>query len=134
METQNLRAEKSCPFCLVSTERMITKSGPAIAISDKFPVSNGHTLVIPTQHVCSIFDLSEIEFNHLWKCVRQVRHLLIKEWQPAGFNIGLNDGPAGGQTIAHAHVHVIPRYDGDLKDPRGGIRWILPKKAKYWDE
>ena len=61
-----------------------------------------------------------------------MREILAARFHPDGFNIGLNDGPAAGQTIAHAHIHVIPRYRGDVADPRGGIRWVLPDKAKYW--
>jgi diadenosine tetraphosphate (Ap4A) HIT family hydrolase len=112
----------------------MTVVGEVMAIPDEFPVSNGHALVIPRQHVSSIFELSPSEYSQLWECVRQVRQLLVTEWQPAGFSIGVNDGSAAGQTVNHAHIHIIPRYHGDRQDPRGGVRWVLPEKAKYWDE
>lgn len=106
----------------------------AAAFPDGFPIANGHTLVVPKRHVASLFDLSEEEQEALWKLVAQVRGRLMAELKPDGFNIGLNDGPAAGQTVMHAHVHVIPRRQGDTEDPRGGVRWILPKKAQYWGE
>ena len=68
----------------------------------------------------------------LWSLVAEVRDILIKRFNPDGFNIGLNDGDAAGQTIDHAHIHIIPRRRGDVKDPRGGVRWVIPEKVKYW--
>lgn len=69
----------------------------------------------------------------LWVVVRWVKDILQERYHPDGLNIGINDGQAAGQTMPHAHIHVIPRYDNDVPDPRGGIRWIIPEKAKYWD-
>src|SRR5207245_1635860 len=100
----------------------------AAAFPDKFPIAEGHTLVVPRRHVASLFDLTEKEQAAVWTLVAQVRAKLMAELQPDGFNIGLNDGTAAGQTVLHAHVHVIPRRLGDTDDPRGGVRWILPKK------
>ncbi len=96
-------------------------------------MSEGHTLVVPLRVVRSLYDLPEAEQADAWALVRQVRAILAERHRPAGFNIGLNDGEAAGQTIAHAHIHVIPRYLGDVPDPRGGIRWVLPRKAGYWE-
>ncbi len=76
--------------------------------------------------------LGEEEEAELWRAVRIVRDILGQRYRPDGFNIGVNEGPAAGQTIAHAHIHIIPRYSGDQPDPRGGIRWIFPDKARYW--
>lgn len=70
----------------------------------------------------------------MWKLVAEVRSRLTDDLQPDGFNIGLNDGEAAGQTVMHAHIHVIPRWKGDVPDPRGGVRWIIPDKARYWGE
>jgi diadenosine tetraphosphate (Ap4A) HIT family hydrolase len=103
----------------------------AVAFPDGFPVTEGHTLVIPKRHVASLFELSDEEQAAVWKLVAQVRVSLVAELRPDGFNIGLNDGPAAGQTVMHAHVHIIPRRRGDVVDPRGGVRWIIPGKAQY---
>ena len=105
-----------------------------MAFPDAFPVAEGHTLVVPKRHVASLFDLAEEEQAALWRLVAQVRGKLASELQPDGFNFGVNDGPAAGQTVMHAHVHVIPRRTGDVADPRGGVRWIVPEKAAYWVE
>jgi diadenosine tetraphosphate (Ap4A) HIT family hydrolase len=104
----------------------------AIAVADRYPVTEGHTLVIPRKHVASVYDLTIQEQNAIWDLVRMVRKHLVSELKPDGFNIGVNDGIAAGQTVVHAHVHVIPRRGGDVGDPRGGIRWVIPNKAPYW--
>jgi diadenosine tetraphosphate (Ap4A) HIT family hydrolase len=126
-----MRAEK-CPFCHVSEDRIIAGNGRLLAIADKYPVAKGHTLVIPKRHVASIFDLEATEYDQMWQLVIDVRQLIADKFEPTAFNIGVNDGQAAGQTIEHAHVHVIPRYKDDADVPRGGIRWILPENAKYW--
>jgi diadenosine tetraphosphate (Ap4A) HIT family hydrolase len=81
----------------------------------------------------SIFDLDRIEYTQVWDFVFDVRRVLAERFLPKAFNIGVNDGKTAGQTLNHAHIHIIPRYDRDVDDPRGGIRWILPQKAKYWE-
>lgn len=103
-----------------------------IAFLDGFPVSQGHTLVVPRRHLASLFDLPESEYRELCTQVAQMRKLLTARFRPSAFNVGVNDGASAGQTVGHAHIHVIPRYAGDVTDPRGGIRWIIPAKAKYW--
>lgn len=103
-----------------------------MAISDAYPVSEGHTLIVPRRHVMSIYDLADAEYNAVWELVSQVHQRLVTDLRPDGFNIGLNDGVAAGQTVMHAHIHVIPRWNGDVPDPRGGIRWVIPDKASYW--
>jgi diadenosine tetraphosphate (Ap4A) HIT family hydrolase len=104
----------------------------AVVVLDGFPLAEGHSLVVPKQHIELLFDLPEAELMQIWSFVAKVRHLLQKKYQPDGFNIGVNEGKAAGQTIIHAHVHIIPRRDGDIPDPKGGIRWVIPAKAKYW--
>jgi diadenosine tetraphosphate (Ap4A) HIT family hydrolase len=106
----------------------------ALAVSDAYPVSEGHTLIVPSKHVISIYDLPVPEHDAVWDLVSQVRQRLMTDLRPDGFNIGLNDGVAAGQTVMHAHVHVIPRWSGDVPDPRGGIRWVIPVKAPYWEK
>jgi diadenosine tetraphosphate (Ap4A) HIT family hydrolase len=91
-------------------------------------------LIVPKRHVASLFDLAEEEQDAIWRLVALVRAELMAQLKPDGFNIGVNDGPAAGQTILHAHVHIIPRRKGDVADPRGGVRWIIPSKARYWIE
>jgi diadenosine tetraphosphate (Ap4A) HIT family hydrolase len=127
-------ADKKCPFCDVAADRIYAENDAAFAIADAFPIADGHTLVIPKRHVASIFDLSNEEQAALSRLVAQVRAKLLADLDPDGFNIGVNDGRAAGQTVMHAHIHVIPRRKGDSDDPRGGLRWIKPEKAKYWGE
>ena len=124
---------EQCPFCKIAVGKILLRSSTAIAFRDAFPIAEGHTLVIPRQHVTSIFDLSESDQAQLWQFVAQVRSTLSGQLSPAGFNIGINDGEAAGQTVPHSHVHIIPRYSGDVPDPRGGVRWIIPEKAVYWE-
>lgn len=122
----------SCPFCGLASERIVHRTEHFYAIRDAFPVAPGHTLLIPRRHVVSLFDVTVVEWVELGQLLVEARAALRSEFQPDGFNIGVNDGPAAGQTVRHLHVHLIPRYRGDRPDPRGGVRWILPEKARYW--
>jgi diadenosine tetraphosphate (Ap4A) HIT family hydrolase len=123
-----------CPFCNLKTDKCCLGTPALRAFRDSFPVSKGHTLIVPRRHVASLFDLDQSEQAAIWAAVSMVRQLLQNEFKPDGFNIGVNDGIAAGQTVPHAHLHVIPRYAGDVADPRGGVRWIIPAKADYWSE
>jgi diadenosine tetraphosphate (Ap4A) HIT family hydrolase len=123
-----------CPFCHLEKLRITLENYCAVAFRDAFPVTEGHTLVVPRRHVASLFELSDEEQAAVWKLVALVRAKLARELNPDGFNIGVNDGAAAGQTVPHAHVHVIPRREGDVADPRGGLRWVLPARARYWAE
>ncbi len=124
--------QPDCPFCRQEKNRILLESEFAVAFSDGFPVAPGHTLVVPKRHVASLYELPGDEQAAVWLLVAQVRAFLLAELHPDGFNVGLNDGPAAGQTVTHAHVHVIPRRHGDVADPRGGVRWVVPGKAGYW--
>jgi diadenosine tetraphosphate (Ap4A) HIT family hydrolase len=104
----------------------------AVAVEDRFPVSKGHALVIPRRHVETTFDLDADEHAAVWTLVRDAKRALDQRHAPDAYNVGTNAGLAAGQTVAHAHVHVIPRYRGDVADPRGGVRWVLPQTAAYW--
>jgi diadenosine tetraphosphate (Ap4A) HIT family hydrolase len=126
--------DQACPFCHLEKSRITLENDCAVAFPDAFPVAEGHMLVVPKRHVASLFDLPDEEQAAIWKLVAQMRGKLVFDLQPDGFNIGVNDGSAAGQTVMHAHVHVIPRRRGDVADPRGGIRWIIPEKAPYWSE
>ena len=123
-----------CPFCSLPTERFVLQSGYAVVIRDAFPVSRGHTLIIPKRHVASFFEVTEAERADLMSLLAAARDDLDREFRPAGYNVGINDGAAAGQTVPHVHVHLIPRFAGDREDPRGGVRWVLPDKAVYWDK
>ena len=125
---------KPCPFCTLPGERVIDHNDHGLVIRDGFPISPGHTLIIPKRHTGSFFDLTETERSDLLLLLDKAKLDLENEFKPDGYNIGINDGPAAGQTVPHLHVHLIPRYAGDREDPRGGVRWIIPEKADYWSE
>lgn len=120
-----------CPFCALEIEQ-VAASRAAVAVLDGFPVAEGHTLIIPRRHVGSVFELGPDELGDFFALVAQVRAQLADELAPHGFTIGVNDGEAAGQTVGHAHLHIIPRRHGDVPDPRGGVRWVLPEHADYW--
>ena len=123
-----------CPFCSLPADRQLLANDRAIAIRDGFPVSSGHTLIVPRRHVGSFFEVTDEERADLMQLLMQARHDLERESSPAGYNVGINDGPAAGQTVPHLHIHLIPRYAGDREDPRGGVRWVLPERADYWSK
>jgi len=125
---------KVCPFCNLEASRVILENDLAIAICDGYPVSRGHVLVIPKRHVGSFFEITETERQAMLSLLDRFQKKLLEEFGPDAFNIGINDGAAAGQTVPHLHIHLIPRYEGDQVDPRGGVRLIFPDKAKYWDE
>lgn len=121
-----------CPFCQMPRERVLLENDVAYVIRDGYPVSPGHTLVIPRRHVGSFFETSAEEREGMLHLLDEARAGLAAEFAPDGWNLGINDGPAAGQTVPHLHMHLIPRYAGDREDPRGGVRWIMPEKADYW--
>ena len=121
-----------CPFCSLERTLISAENEHAIAFADAHPVTDCHTLVIPRKHVGSIYELSGEEQSAIWDLVAEVRERLLTRLKADAFNIGVNDGLAAGQTVEHAHVHIIPRRKGDVADPRGGIRWVIDDKANYW--
>jgi diadenosine tetraphosphate (Ap4A) HIT family hydrolase len=114
------------------SDDLLGENGRAVAFPDAFPVSQGHALVVPRRHVESYFSLNADEQAAVWELAWAVRQQLEESLRPAGYNLGINDGFAAGQTVEHAHLHVIPRYEGDVEDPRGGVRWVIPERAAYW--
>ena len=122
----------NCPFCQLDAACIVFSDDVTLVIRDAFPVSPGHTLIIPRRHVGSFFELTPPERARMFELLTQAKAELDGTLQPDGFNIGINDGAAAGQTVPHLHLHLIPRYRGDAPDPRGGVRWVLPAKAKYW--
>jgi diadenosine tetraphosphate (Ap4A) HIT family hydrolase len=123
---------KPCPFCTLPPEQIIDSDDLALVIRDGYPVSPGHTLVIPKRHIDSWFEITQAEQQALLDLLAKAKKVLETEFMPDGYNIGINDGPTAGQTVPHLHMHLIPRYKGDQEDPRGGVRWVMPGKAKYW--
>jgi len=123
---------RESPFYPLPPDRVIAESERCSAFLDRFPLTEGHTLVVPKRVAASLYELEPAWQAELWALVATARARLAERFRPDGFNIGLNDGAAAGQTVPHVHVHVIPRYRGDVPDPRGGIRWILPERAAYW--
>ena len=122
-----------CPFCTMPPSAAILANEHASAIYDGFPVSPHHMLIIPKRHMASLFEANIDERAALFDLLAEARGLLKDEYDPDGFNIGINDGATAGQTVMHLHIHLIPRYAGDKADPRGGVRWIFPEKAVYWE-
>jgi diadenosine tetraphosphate (Ap4A) HIT family hydrolase len=120
----------SCPFCSKNVE-MISENEYAYAIYDKFPVSNGHVLIITKRHVQDYFDTNQEEKIAIQGLLDECKTMLDEAFSPDGYNIGINCREAAGQTICHLHVHLIPRYIGDLGDPRGGVRGVIPSKRMY---
>jgi len=124
----------ACLFCAIPREQILIDGKIAVAARDSYPVSKGHTLIIPRRHVASFFNTTEEERQSMLKLLDEVKAMLDSEHKPDGYNIGINNGPAAGQTVMHLHMHLIPRYAGDRPDPRGGVRWVIPEKAAYWSK
>ncbi len=122
---------EECIFCTPRAEQLAANE-LAIAISAGYPVSPGHALIVPRRHEPDFFSLTADEQAALMALVNPVRAVLAEQFAPDAFNLGVNAGRAAGQTIQHVHLHVIPRYVGDVAEPRGGIRWVLPETARYW--
>jgi diadenosine tetraphosphate (Ap4A) HIT family hydrolase len=127
-------AEKPCLFCSHPRDEILIDGPIAMARIDNHPVSPGHTLIIPKRHVASFFETTEEERLAMMKLLDEAKTVLDQKHKPDGYNIGINGGEAAGQTVMHLHIHLIPRYKGDKADPRGGVRWVLPDKAAYWNK
>ena len=113
-----------CPFCdaLAEDSRVKLNTGHWFVVLDNHPVNKGHALIIPKRHQPDIFSVDRYEWAVLMDAIDQTKEYLDQEFHPDGYNIGINCGEAAGQTVQHLHIHVIPRYKGDMENPRGGIR------------
>ena len=124
-----------CAFCdieeKIDKSRIIYQDSTWIAMLDGYPVSEGHTLLIPKRHCETYFDLNFLELESLGVTIGIVKRLLDAKYHPNGYNVGVNCGEAAGQTIMHCHIHIIPRYNGDCENPRGGVRGVIPEKQHY---
>ncbi len=121
-------------FGLIEPERVLAVDELFAVVSDRYPISAGHTLIIPRRALTRFQELNASEKLRLLEWVEWAQARLLQTLTPApdAFNLGINDGKAAGQTMPQFHFHVIPRYTGDVTDPRGGVRWVIPAKAKYW--
>jgi diadenosine tetraphosphate (Ap4A) HIT family hydrolase len=130
----NKMLKPECLFCDYKNpdeHTIIADDELAYARLDNFPVSEGHTEIIPKRHVESFFDLREEEVMAVYGLTKAIKKLIVAEHQPDGFTIGVNEGEAAGRTIHHMHLHLIPRYLGDVPNPRGGVRHVIPEKGNY---
>ena len=120
-----------CPFCGFQKSKIIDSEELAVTVKDKHPVTPLHSLIIPKRHIGSYFDLGEAEVNACNLLLERQKDIILKEDSGVtGFNIGINDGDTAGQTVMHCHIHLIPRRKGDVDDPRGGVRGIIPGMQK----
>jgi len=128
-------------FCKLMTEKnvnngkktneYILENELALGRYDDFPVSKGHMEFVTKRHIATIFDATAEEKTAIFELIDKAKMMIDKEYHPDGYNIGVNCGESAGQTIMHLHVHLIPRYEGDVKNPRGGVRGIIPEKQNY---
>ena len=121
-----------CIFCDVDSSRVVAANELMVAIKDAYPVTEGHSLLLPRRHVASPNALYQPVINEMWALAANVRaELLAADETITGFNFGSNDGASAGQTVMHAHLHIIPRRDGDAERPRGGVRGVIPERQAY---
>lgn len=120
-----------CIFCRIPKEDIVAESDLCLAFYDQFPVSPGHLLIIPKRHVAGYFDLTPDEITAMQSMLFDMKAVVDALYKPDGFNIGVNVGEAAGQSIFHVHMHLIPRYAGDVEYPRGGVRGVIPEKQNY---
>ena len=125
-----MNENKPCPFCNVERE-IILETEMSFAIHDGFPVNEGHALIIPKRHTANYFDLSLEEQKDCIELLNRVKAIVQEKYNPAGFNVGININEAAGQTVPHVHIHLIPRYEGDVEEPRGGVRGVVPGRRSY---
>ena len=121
-----------CIFCTIEESRIENENNFFVVIKDLYPVTDGHILIIPKRHIQSFFDLNKEEVGSLLLLLREQRNKLKdSNTDITGFNVGINAGASAGQTVFHVHVHLIPRRDGDVVDPRCSVRGVIPSKQRY---
>jgi diadenosine tetraphosphate (Ap4A) HIT family hydrolase len=132
IEQNELAEGEACRFCLTKPSRRIMIEGKyGFAAWDRHPASEGHFLVIPYRHVSEYFDINDEEREELWRLVAEGKKIADEKYNPDGYNIGINIGKWAGQSIPHLHIHVIPRYEGDVENPKGGVRGVIPQNKLY---
>jgi diadenosine tetraphosphate (Ap4A) HIT family hydrolase len=128
---------KECPFCKIwesnssHSFKVLVVGEHCVSVLDQYPVSEGHCLVIPKRHVATIWELTDEELKDLYTVMKQTDDWIFEWYHPDGTNYGINEGSAAGQTIPHLHIHLIPRYNGDVPNPEGGVRGVIPWKQEY---
>lgn len=122
---------RPCLFCDLTSERIFLSSDLCYARWDRYPVNRGHALIIPARHFADYFDATRNERAALWDMVDIARSQIKEQYGPDGFNVGINVGAAAGQSVLHLHIHLIPRYAGDMENPKGGVRGVIPGRQKY---
>ncbi|MGW1722349.1 HIT family protein [Streptomyces sp. NPDC002306] len=133
-QEDSARSRRTCPFCRLMDRgaEEVREYGTMVAFKDAYPVTSGHYLIIPKRHVADYFALSRQEILDSNEALHDLRNRAIRaDFTVQGFNIGANCGITAGQTVPHAHIHLIPRREGDMQDPRGGVRGVIPEKMKY---
>ena len=120
---------QDCPFC--GKPEIIIENELAFAHYDSYPVNAGHCLIIPHRHVAEYFQATAEEKASIWALVDDMKIIIDQEYKPDGYNVGVNIGETAGQSVPHMHIHMIPRYRGDVENPRGGVRGVIPHKQKY---
>lgn len=122
---------ENCIFCNLSNEKILIENELALAFYDEFPVSKGHILIIPKRHIANFFELDSNELSSINLLMLQCKKIIDDKYFPDGYNIGVNVGEYAGQSVFHVHVHLIPRYKGDVANPKGGVRGVIPEKQNY---
>jgi diadenosine tetraphosphate (Ap4A) HIT family hydrolase len=129
---EDVSSETPCAFCSLSHDRYLGENEHAVWILDAHPVSPGHSLIAPKRHVESFFETTAVEREAMMSLLDKAHEHASHNHSPSGFNIGINEGSAAGQSVPHVHVHLIPRFVGDSDVQKGGVRWVIPEKADYW--
>ena len=119
----------NCPFC--GDPEIIIENELAFASWDSYPVNAGHCLITPRRHIAEYFQATAEEKAAIWALVDEMKAIIDKKYKPDGYNIGINIGTAAGQSVPHIHIHIIPRYWGDVENPKGGVRGVIPHRQKY---
>jgi diadenosine tetraphosphate (Ap4A) HIT family hydrolase len=128
---EDVKSSTTCVFCALAADKILAENEHAVWILDIHPASPGHSLIVPKRHVESFFETTPAEREGILALLDQAQAHTRQNHAPSGYNIGINEGPATGQTIAHLHVHLIPRFLGDRDAAKGGVRWVNPTKADY---
>jgi len=130
-ENKKFDPNNPCLFCHPKPEEIIAETDTALLVTDTYPVSLGHCLVIPKRHIATYFECTEAENHDFRTLILRAKEVIDEKYSPDAYNIGNNNGLDAGQSVFHLHIHVIPRYKGDVENPKGGVRWVLPKKSQY---
>lgn len=130
-ENKKFNPNNPCLFCYPKPQEIIAETEHAVLITDTYPVSLGHCLVVPRRHIVTFFDCTEEENRDFRRLILQAKATIDKAHSPDAYNIGNNNGLEAGQSVFHLHIHIIPRYKGDVENPKGGVRWVVPKKSQY---